>query len=79
MTNLIYQTKRDDDTGALPSQTYKIAATNVTGGTNSTATISATGVIPHIEVQRLAGVGGVVVNGRIQLTTDSVTTAYSTP
>ena len=38
-------------------------------------TISATGTIPHLEVQRLAGVGGVSVVGRIQLTSDSVSVA----
>ena len=56
--------------GALSSQTYHIKATNVSGATK---TIEAVGVIPHLEVQRLAGVGGIVFNGRIQITTDSVT------
>ena len=77
--NLIYQTKRNTTTGALPSQTYKIRATNVTGGTDSQVTIEATGVIPHLEVQRMAGVGGVVINGRIQLTTDTVSVSTGTP
>ena len=69
--NLVYQTQRDAN-GALPSNTYKIKATDVSGGSK---TISATGVIPHLEVQRMEGVGGVVINGRIQLTGDSVTVA----
>ena len=69
--NLIYQTQRDAN-GALPSATYKIKATDVSGNSK---TISATGVIPHLEVQRMAGVGGVVINGRIQLTSDTVSVA----
>jgi len=69
--NLVYQTQRDAN-GALPTATYKIKVTDVSGATK---TISATGVIPHLEVQRMAGVGGVVMNGRIQLTGDTVTVA----
>ena len=38
-------------------------------------TITATGVLPHLEVQRMEGVGGIAFNGRIQLTGDSVTVA----
>jgi len=79
VTNLIYQTNRDATTGALPSQSYKIRATNITGSTNDEATLTATGTLPHLEVQRLEGVGGVVITGRIQLTTDSITTTYATP
>jgi hypothetical protein len=67
--NLVYQTKRDGN-GALPSNTYNIVATDVSGNSK---TISATGTIPHLEVQRLSGVGGVQIVGRIQLTSDSVT------
>ena len=69
--NLIYQTKRNAN-GALPENTYKIVATDVSG---SSKTISATGTIPHLEVQRLSGVGGVQIVGRIQLTEDSVSVA----
>ena len=69
---LIGLTKRDAN-GALFSQTYKIVATNVDGDTAKT--ITCTGVLPHLEIQRMAGTGGVVFNGRIQLTTDSVTVA----
>ena len=69
---LIGLTKRNDD-GALYSQEYKIKATNVDG--DSATTVSATGVIPHLEIQRMSGVGGVVINGRIQLTGDTVTVA----
>ena len=70
-SNLIFQTKRDAN-GALPENTYKIVATDVSG---SSKTISATGTIPHLEVQRLSGVGGVAIVGRIQITGDSVTVA----
>ena len=69
--NLIYQTKRNAN-GALPENTYKIVATDVSG---SSKTISATGTIPQLEVQRLSGVGGVQIVGRIQLTEDSVSVA----
>ena len=70
-SNLIFQTKRDAN-GALPENTYKIVATDVSG---SSKTISATGTIPHLEVQRLSGVGGVAIVGRIQITGDTVTVA----
>ena len=69
--NLVFQTQRDSN-GALPENTYKIVATDVSGNSK---TISATGTIPHLEVQRLAGVGGVSIVGRIQLTSDSVSVA----
>tara|TARA_R110002020_G_scaffold64430_3_gene170945 strand:+ start:3191 stop:3634 length:444 start_codon:yes stop_codon:yes gene_type:complete len=69
--NLVYQTQRDTN-GALPTNTYKIVATDISGATK---TISATGTIPHLEVQRLSGVGGVTIVGRIQITTDSVSVA----
>ena len=69
--NLLYQIKRDAN-GALPTATYKIKATDVSGASK---TISATGVIPHLEIQRMAGVGGIVINARIQLTTDTITVA----
>ena len=70
-SNLIFQTKRDAN-GALPENTYKIVATDVSG---SSKTISATGTIPHLDVQRLSGVGGVAIVGRIQITGDTVTVA----
>ena len=70
-SNLIFQTKRDAN-GALPENTYKIVATDVSG---SSKTISATGTIPHLEVQRPSGVGGVAIVGRIQITGDTVTVA----
>ena len=70
-SNLIFQTKRDAN-GALPENTYKIVATDVSG---SSKTISATGTIPHLEVQRVSGVGGVAIVGRIQITGDTVTVA----
>ena len=70
-SNLIFQTKRDAN-GALPENTYKIVETDVSG---SSKTISATGTIPHLEVQRLSGVGGVAIVGRIQITGDTVTVA----
>ena len=69
--NLIYQTKRLTN-GNLPTSTYKIKATDVSGASK---TISATGTIPHLEIQRMEGGGGVVGNGRIQLTDDTVSVA----
>jgi len=71
-TGLIGLTKRDAN-GALTSMAITIVATNVDGDTAKT--ITCTGVLPHLEIQRMAGVGGVVFNGRIQLTGDSVTVA----
>ena len=70
---LIGLTKRLTN-GNLYEVTWHIVATDVDG---TTKTIEAVGVLPHLEVQRMAGVGGVVFNGRIQITTDSVTVASS--
>ena len=55
--------------GALTSTSWKIVAKNVSG---QTKTITAAGTLPHLEVARLEGVGGVVMRGRIQLTGDSL-------
>ena len=70
-TGLIGLTERNAN-GKLTDMAITIVATNVSGASK---TITATGVIPHLEIQRLAGVGGIVFNGRIQLTGDSVTVA----
>ena len=70
---LIGLTKRLTN-GNLYEVTWHIKATDISGVTK---TIEAVGVLPHLEVQRMAGVGGVVFNGRIQITTDSVTVASS--
>ena len=70
-TGLIGLTKRDAN-GALTSMAITIVTTDVSGASK---TITATGVLPHLEVQRMAGVGGIVFNGRIQLTGDTVTVA----
>ena len=70
-TGLIGLTERDAN-GALTSMAITIVATDVSGASK---TITATGVLPHLEVQRMAGVGGIVFNGRIQLTGDTVTVA----
>ena len=70
-TGLIGLTKRDAN-GALTSMAITIVATDVNGASK---TITATGVLPHLEVQRMGGVGGIVFNGRIQLTGDTVTVA----
>jgi hypothetical protein len=70
-TGLIGLTKRDAN-GALTSMAITIVATDVNGASK---TITATGVLPHLEVQRMAGIGGIVFNGRIQLTGDTVTVA----
>jgi hypothetical protein len=55
--------------GALTSTSWKIVAKNVSGATK---TITAAGTLPHLEVARLEGVGGVVMRGRIQLTGDTI-------
>ena len=56
--------------GALTSTDWKIVSKNVSGATK---TITGAGTLPHLEVARLAGVGGVIIRGRIQLTGDSIT------
>ena len=70
-TGLIGLTERGAN-GALTSMAITIVATDVNGASK---TITATGVLPHLEVQRMAGIGGIVFNGRIQLTGDTVTVA----
>ena len=59
-----------DANGALTSTSWKVVSKNVSGATK---TITGAGTLPHLEVARLAGVGGVVIRGRIQLTGDSIT------
>ena len=61
-------TQRDAN-GALTSTSWKIVSKNVSGATK---TITAAGTLPHLEVARLEGVGGVVIRGRIQLTGDTL-------
>lgn len=58
--------------GGLTSTSWKIVAKNVSGATK---TITAAGTLPHLEVARLEGVGGVVMRGRIQLTGDTISVA----
>ena len=55
--------------GALTSTSWKIVSKNVSGDTK---TITAAGTLPHMEVARLAGVGGVIIRCRIQLTGDTL-------
>ena len=55
--------------GALTSTDWIIKSTDVSGAVK---TITGAGTLPHLEVARLAGVGGVVIRGRIQLTGDKV-------
>ena len=61
-----------NSSGALTSTSWKIVAKNVSGATK---TITAAGTLPHLEIARLAGVGGVVMRGRIQLTGDTISVA----
>ena len=62
--------------GGLTSTDWVIKSTDVSGAVK---TITGAGTLPHLEIARLSGVGGVVITGRIQLTTDSITTTYATP
>jgi len=64
-------TQRNSD-GALTSTSWKIVGTDVSG---LTKTITAAGTLPHLEIARLGGVGGVVIRGRIQLTGDTISVA----
>jgi hypothetical protein len=64
-------TQRDAN-GGLTSTSWKIVAKNVSGATK---TITAAGTLPHLEVARLEGIGGVVMRGRIQLTGDTLSVA----
>ena len=64
-------TQRNSD-GALTSTSWKIVGTDVSG---TTKTITAAGTLPHLEIARLGGVGGVVMRGRIQLTGDTISVA----
>ena len=64
-------TQRDSD-GDLTATSWKIVGTDVNGDTK---TITAVGTLPHLEIARLGGVGGVVMRGRIQLTGDTISVA----
>ena len=64
-------TERNGD-GKLTSTSWKIVGTDVSG---LTKTITAVGTLPHLEIARLSGVGGVVIRGRIQLTGDTISVA----
>ena len=64
-------TQRDSD-GDLTATSWKIVGTDVSG---TTKTITAVGTLPHLEIARLGGVGGVVIRGRIQLTGDTISVA----
>jgi len=64
-------TQRDSD-GDLTATSWKIVGTDVSGATK---TITAVGTLPHLEIARLSGVGGVVIRGRIQLTGDTISVA----
>lgn len=66
-------TQRDAN-GKLTSTTWKVVAKNVSddGSGSGTKTITAAGTLPHLEVARLEGVGGVVMRGRIQLEGDTL-------
>ena len=65
-------TERNATTGALTSTDWIIKSTDVSGAVR---TITGAGTLPHLEIARLSGVGGVVIRGRIQLTGDTVTVA----
>lgn len=66
-------TQRDAN-GKLTSTIWKVVAKNVSddGSGSGTKTITAAGTLPHLEVARLEGVGGVVMRGRIQLEGDTL-------
>ena len=65
--------KRNATTGALTSTAWEIVSGDVSGGANSIATIECDGTLPHMEVVRLAGVGGVLIRGRVVVEGDSLT------
>ena len=55
--------------GGLTSTDWVIKSTDVSGAVK---TITGAGTLPHLEIARLSGVGGVVIRGRIQLTGNTV-------
>ena len=69
--------KRNATTGALTSTAWEIVSGDVSGGANSIATIECDGTLPHMEVVRLAGVGGVLIRGRVVVEGDSLTVTLS--
>ena len=62
-----------NSSGALTSTSWKIVGTDVSG---TVTNIVGAGTLPHLEIARLSGVGGVIVRGRIQLTGDTITVTY---
>ena len=70
--------KRHATTGALTSIAWKIVSQDVSGtGGSDVATIECDGTLPHMEVVRLAGVGGVLIRGRVVVEGDSLTVTLS--
>jgi len=74
---LFYQTRTT--AGDLPTRKWYIRASNVAGGNGSIKTLTFNAKLPRFEIQRLAGVGGVIINGRLQLIDDTITVATSNP
>ena len=66
--NLLFLQNRDAN-GDLPKRYWYIKATDVAGASK---TLKFYAKLPRFEIQRLAGVGGVIVNGRLQLTDDTI-------
>ena len=70
--------KRNATTGALTSTAWKIVSQDVSGtGADDVATIECDGTLPHLEIVRLAGVGGVLIRGRVVVEGDSLTVTLS--
>ena len=67
--NLLFYQKRDAN-GDLPKRYWYIRATDVAGASK---TLKFYAKLPRFEIQRLAGVGGVIINGRLQLIDDTIT------
>ena len=61
-------TERDVN-GKLTSTDWIIKSTDISGAVK---TITGAGTLPHLEIARLGGVGGVIIRGRIQLTGNTV-------
>ncbi len=71
--NLLYLQKRDSN-GGLVERYWRVKATDVSGAVKI---LKFKAKLPRLNIQRLAGVGGVIVKGTLTITEDSVSVATS--
>ena len=74
--SLLYLQKRNAY-GGLPEKEWRIKATPQSGTGADIRFLKFKAKLPRLNIQRLAGVGGVIVKGTLTITEDSVTVALT--